>query len=330
MTVHLDLAGGGGQGAVDGLDGLGASGAEQPGQAEDLTGAHGQGDVVEPAGDVEPLDGELGGRLGGGVGAFEAGGALVGDLLDVSAEHQRDEAAPVEFGHGAGVDDAAVAQDGEVVADLPQLVEPVGDEDEGLAGVAQSADDGEEGLDLAALQGAGGLVHDDDVGLDGDGAGQGDHLLDAEAEGLEVGGDVDVESEAVKHLLGLAVHGAGVDEAQLGARLAAEVHVAGDRQLRDEIHLLVDRRDSGVLGVGGSVEAGGFAVEEDGSGLGLVDAGEHLDEGGLPGAVLSDEGVDRAGPDGEAHVVQGLDGAEAPGDVVRLESRSGAGRFRLR
>src|SRR5690606_6984411 len=42
-----------------------------------------------------------------------------------------------------------------------------------------------------------------------------------------------------------------------------------------------------------------------------VDAGDALDEGGLPCAVVADEGHHLAAPHREVHVVQHMDGAEA-------------------
>src|SRR5690606_26249026 len=45
--------------------------------------------------------------------------------------------------------------------------------------------------------------------------------------------------------------------------------------------------------------------------LPILDAGEALDEGGLPCAVVADEGHHLAAPHREVHVVQHMDGAEA-------------------
>ena len=45
-----------------------------------------------------------------------------------------------------------------------------------------AVDDAEQRLDLARLERRGRLVHDDDPRVDGDGPGEGDHLLRAEAE----------------------------------------------------------------------------------------------------------------------------------------------------
>ena len=57
----------------------------------------------------------------------------------------------------------------------------------------------------------------------------------------------------------------------------------------------------------------------------LVDAGHDLDQRRLAGAVLADEGVDRAGVDGELPDRRATHGAEGLGDVAQLEDRSGHG-----
>ena len=101
-------------------------------------------------------------------------------------------------------------------------------------------------VDLAWLERRGRLVHDDDAGVGGDRPRHGDHLLDAEAELAERTLDVGHDAVPREDLFRLAVHPAQVDRAE-AVRLAAEEHVAGHRELRREVHLLVDRLDAGQL-----------------------------------------------------------------------------------
>ena len=49
--------------------------------------------------------------------------------------------------------------------------------------------------------------------------------------------------------------------------------------------------------------------------VGLVGAGEDLDEGGLPGAVLAEQTVHFAGLDLQVHAVEGADAGERLGDA---------------
>ena len=62
--------------------------------------------------------------------------------------------------------------------------------------------------------------------------------------------------------------------------------------------MLVDHADTGGHGVARPGEGDGLVVDEDLSGVGLVEAVEDVHERGLARAVLAQEGVDLAGFDG--------------------------------
>ena len=59
------------------------------------------------------------------------------------------------------------------------------------------------------------------------------------------------------------------------------------------------------------------------AGVGPVDAGEDLDEGGLPGAVLADEAVHLARVELDVAVLEGVDGAEALLGVLERDHWNG-------
>ena len=96
----------------------------------------------------------------------------------------------------------------------------------------------------------------------------------------------------VKSVTGGRVHGAVVDAPQGAAGLAAHEDVLGHGQVGKERRLLVDDGHPGVAGVGRAVQDDRLAVELQDTGVGAVDPGERLDQGGLPGAVLAREGMD--------------------------------------
>ena len=56
LAADRDVPGGRAARAVDGLEDLGAAGADQPGEPDDLAGAHRERDVLEDAAKAEPLD----------------------------------------------------------------------------------------------------------------------------------------------------------------------------------------------------------------------------------------------------------------------------------
>ena len=61
-----------------------------------------------------------------------------------------------------------------------------------------------------------------------------------------------------------------------------------------------------------------FAVEEHLAVIGLVDAGEHLDQGGFAGAVFAQQCHHLTLADGDAYVIQGPDTGEAFADAPGL------------
>ena len=148
-----------------------------------LQGQHGGSPQAtrEPAGLLDLRVGvEAGGEQAAGVG-------LDGALEDLA--------------HAAGLDDAALLHDHDVVGEVADHRQVVGDEDEGDAEVAAQV--GEELDDLGLdrdVEGGDGLVGDDELGLQGEGAGDGDALALAAGELVRValgvlGGEADLGEE---------------------------------------------------------------------------------------------------------------------------------------
>ena len=148
-----------------------------------------------------------------------------------------------------------------------------------------------------------------------------DQLLLADADVLDLGGRVLLQADAREQLLRLLVGLVPVDEADRALDLVVEEDVLGDRQVRAERQLLVDDDDALRLAVAQVVEVHGLVLEDDLAlvGAGRVDAGEHLHEGGLAGAVLAADRVDLAALDLERDVLQGLDARERLRDGPHLE-----------
>ena len=100
------------------------------------------------------------------------------DVLDRAAGHQPDQLGGRGLlGRQPGGDGAAVLEHGDPVADLADLLEPVGDVDDGDALGGEVADDAEQVLDLLLVEHRRRLVHDDEPGVVGQRAGHADDLL---------------------------------------------------------------------------------------------------------------------------------------------------------
>ncbi|MND92340.1 hypothetical protein D3C80_844950 [compost metagenome] len=157
LAINLDRAAADGAGAVDELHQLGTPGPHQAAEAQNFPLAQGE---THPAhagtGQILHLQAD-GTEL-----ACEA--RIL--FLQPATHHHLDDPVFVELAHRLLAYPFAIAQHGDPVADLEDLLEAVGDVNDAATLLAQLADDHEQLLCLGVGQGVGGLVHDDDAGIE--------------------------------------------------------------------------------------------------------------------------------------------------------------------
>jgi hypothetical protein len=205
----------------------------------------------------------------------------------------------------------------------------VGDDDDGEAG----AEVEDEFLDFGGgdgVEGGAGLIHEEDLWLDGDGAGDAEALLLAagEAVGALVKAVFDFVPEGggaqafLDNLAGLA-GGFGALEGE------AVGDVVGDGA-GEGVGLLEDHADAAAEGDGVDVRAVDILViEEDatladaGAGDAVVHAVEAAEEGGFAAAGGADESGDLVAGDDEADLFEG--GGVAVGEVDVFDLEDGVG-----
>ena len=317
--VHRDGAGVGAVGAEEQPGQLRPPGPEQACQAEHLAGVHGDVGGGDRAGPAEPGRGQ--GRGVGEVGDVGRRLAVeVGQDGELVADHLGHHLQPGECGDRVLADELPVAQDRRAVGDRVDLVEEVGDEQHRDAARAQVADHPEELLHLVGVEAGGGLVEDQDGGVEVDRPGDGYQLLDGQRVPAEHRVGVDAQVEPGQQRGGALAHRAPVDPPE-SAWLAAEHDVLRDGEVGAEVHLLVDRRDPGLLGRAGSREHLLLAADPDRARVDAVDPGQRLDQGGLARAVLPHEGVHLAGQQAEVDPVERLDSGKGDRDVAHLHHR---------
>ena len=149
-----------------------------------------------------------------------------------------------------------------------------------------------------------------------------DELLVGHRQAADRRADIDLDGELLEQRLGRPARGAPVEHAEPAGRRVPDEHVLGDGQVREEARLLVDDGDPERAGLRRTVDRDRLPVEEDRPAVGLMDAGEDLDQRALARAVLADEGVDLARDEVERDVVERLGRRESLGDPAQL----GAGR----
>src|SRR5882762_937034 len=186
------------------------------------------------------------------------------------------------------------------------------------------ADDLEQPGSLPVGERRGRLVHHQQPDVGEQRLGDLDHLLYRGGEQPDFYVEVDAHVQVVEELERLPPHRGAVEERRAAPEdLAAEEEVLDRFQIGIIVELLEDERDTSFLPLADRTERGPFPVPDDFAGIGAVDAGENLHQGRLACAVLAQEADDLAGPDREAHVVEGAHAREGPRHVPHLEKRGG-------
>ena len=214
-------------GAEEGLEDLGAAGPEKAADAQDLAGVEVEVDAMQrtpPAVTARDVKDEVAGGEDDRSGGADRSGAVAG----VTADHGGDQAGATHLGDRGGDDIAPVAEDGYAVGERKDLVDAVRDVDDADASGRQLADDPEEAFAFGRREGGGGLVHDEDAGVEGKGLGDLHELLFTHAKAGSARLGVEVDPEAGEELCRGGDHGAAVEEDSGPARFAAEEDVRGN------------------------------------------------------------------------------------------------------
>ena len=196
-----------------------------------------------------------------------------------------------------GGDRAAVLEHGDAVADLADLLQPVRDVDDGDAVRGQVADDPEEVVDLVVVEHRRRLVHDDQPGVVRERPGHADDLLAGGGQPADLAARRDL---AVAQPL---EQGAGRRARRSPRRTKPAGRCArGPRKMFSATRARRRGRAPGRSWRcrGASPRSGGRAGPARRchvivAVVGLVRAGQHLDQGRLAGAVLAEQAVHLAG-----------------------------------
>ena len=238
---------------------------------------------------------------------------------DVAPDHHAYDGVDIRFGDLARGDVMAVAQHGVAIAEAKNLVEPMRDKDDRQSLGLQRPHDADEIGDLGFAEGRRWFVHDDEAGLHRQRAGDLDKLLLSDRKIAHLCHWIALEPDALGDGLRLLRHAPPADE-QLRTGFAANEHVLGDRHVRSEGELLVDRDDAGALGVVGRRKSDRLAEQLDFARIGALRAGENLEQRRLAGAVLAQERMDLRRSHFEMDVLKRKHAGKALADAGHLEN----------
>ncbi|EKX65921.1 hypothetical protein STRIP9103_08913, partial [Streptomyces ipomoeae 91-03] len=201
------------------------------------------------------------------------------------------------------VGDPAVAQYGHRVRQALDLRQQMRDVHDGEPLAPQVLHPGGERVALGAGQRGRGFVQDQDRGAAAEGLGDLDQLPLTHGEFAHPVAGRAARGDAVEEFGGDLLLGPAVDTAVPGPLLAEE-DVLGDGQGVHDAQRLEDDRHPGRDRLARAQPAVRDTAHLDRPGVGRKRAAEALDQGGLPGPVVAEEGVDLPRGHGQIHPVQ--------------------------
>ena len=244
-------------------------------------------------------------------------------VFHVTADHALDD--PV-FRDFLGVtverfDRATIAQDGDLIGNLADFVELVGDDERGHPLLAELHQKRQQCIGIRFVQRSRRLVEDQQLDLLRQRLGDFDELLLADAD-IRDARRRRVLQAHLRQQLFRPRKGLGPMDHALVGDLVAEEDVFGNRQERHESQFLVNDDDAEFLAVRNPAEPTDLAVVKDVAviGSGGIDATQNLHQRGFAGAVFADQRVDLALAHLEADIVQRLDAGECLCDATHLEN----------
>lgn len=230
------------------------------------------------------------------------------------------------MGGGGLLDEMALAEDEDLAGHVLNDGEVMGNEEEGEVGLgAELAEEVEQACLDGDIEGADRFVADEDLRLDGEGAGEEDALALAAAQfGREavdgLAGEVDLVEELEDALSPLEAGEAGKVNGEGFAEqlFHGEAWIEGVPWiLKDHLDALADGEE---LARGQAGDVGAF--EEDAAGEWAKQADEGFSEAAFTGAALADEGGGLAGGKGEGQIMDDrLVGDVGEGEVADLQER---------
>ena len=235
--------------------------------------------------------------------------------VEPAPEHHGDDVAVRQIRSRFGSHGFAIAQDRDAVGNAPHLVHAMRDVEHKLARSGALPRLAEQPVDFLGQQRRGRFVENEDGGVARQGLDDLDELAvrDRKRSHRHVRCDRG-EAERGKERGGPLVEIALRDCAERRELFVAEEDVFGDGEVGDQGKFLKHRADARTAGLARIARAVGAARKPQLAFVGGDGARENLDEGGFPGAILTQNGTHFAGIRGEVHLVQGKDAAIALAD----------------
>nr|WP_288988231.1 hypothetical protein [uncultured Sphingopyxis sp.] len=232
-------------------------------------------------------------------------------IFQLPAEHQRHDFGLARVRKAPCANDAAVSEHGRPVGNLEDLIQKVGDEDDGKAACLQLFDDGENKVDLVPVKAGGRFVQDQDPAFRLKRPRDFDKLAMSNPERAHRRGDVHIrQADCIQGLAGTPVHFLAVQKTEAVLRQLLDGDVFGDGEMFQQVEFLMNHLNAMILGVMRAHGPIRLTRQDNLPGIVGKHAGKDLDEGRFSRTVFPNERMDLAFIKGKADPVQRLDATE--------------------
>ena len=165
------------------------------------------------------------------------------DGTQLAPHHHPYQVGPGDLAHRPRANQGAVAQGRGPIGDLGKLLQPVRDVDDANPVSLQVANHAEQVLDFVVAERCGGLVHDQDASLCAEARAISTSCCSGIDSRRDLAFGVDGGADPIEKTPGAVAPRSPSNTPPATAGLQPQRDVLGDRQVREERRLLIDRRD---------------------------------------------------------------------------------------
>ena len=213
----------------------------------------------------------------------------------------------------------AVTHDGNTVAEFKELFQLMRNKQDGHALGLQAANRLHQLSDFFFTQRRSRLVHNDKLRIQRYGLSDLHHLLKTGAQLAALHLYIDLRmTQGSQSFRSLLMH-SGIVQKQTLFHGTSHENIVRNRKLLDDVQFLVHAGNTRLTGLNRISEDDLFAVNEDVSLFRIVNAGQHLDQGGLASAIFANQTVDLTGSDSNGHVFQCNDTRKTFGNIFQFD-----------
>ncbi len=212
-------------------------------------------------------------------------------------------------------DQPAVAQHGDAVGQPKYFLHFVGDGEDGHALLSQPIDHAKQPPGFAFGEGAGRLIHDQNLGFDRKGLGDFHQLLIAHPQFPHQLGRRNGAVQLFKNRRRLPLHRAVVEQSPAARAFPAQKDIRRDREFLNKIEFLMNNAHARGLGIAGALKLRRPPLEQNPPLRSRKHPGENLHERTLPRPILPHHRMEFAGQHIKTHILQSGHAGEPLGDV---------------